>query len=81
MERAGIPPGSPRSGGLKRVAGDAQARISAPTVLLSRAKFRLHRTPHRADTLTWRRFLKIQAAGLLATNFFEVDCVNLVNAC
>lgn len=33
--------------------------------------------PQRADTLSWRRFLKIQATGLLAADFFEVDCVNL----
>jgi hypothetical protein len=33
--------------------------------------------PQRADTLSWRRFLRIQAAGLLAGDFFEVDCVNL----
>ena len=33
--------------------------------------------PQRADALSWRRFLKVQAAGLLAARFFEVDCANL----
>jgi len=33
--------------------------------------------PQRADTLSWRRFLKVQSAALLACDFLEVDCVNL----
>jgi hypothetical protein len=28
--------------------------------------------PKRAGTVSWRRFFKIQAAGLLARDFFEV---------
>jgi putative transposase len=52
-------------------------RVAASTVRRVLREHDIPPAPKRADTLTWRRFLKIQAAGLLAADFFEVDCVNL----
>lgn len=52
-------------------------RVAASTVRRVLREHGIPPAPKRADTLAWRRFLKIQAAGLLACDFFEVDCVNL----
>ena len=52
-------------------------RVAASTVRRVLREHGIPPAPKRADTLTWRRFLKTQAAGLLASDFFEVDCVNL----
>jgi transposase InsO family protein len=55
-------------------------RVSATTI---RRILRAHRIPPagvRADATTWRAFLKSQAAGILAVDFFEVDCVGYAKA-
>jgi hypothetical protein len=52
-------------------------RVAASTVRRVLRQHGIPPAPKRCDTLTWRRFLKTQAAGLLACDFFEVDCVNL----
>ena len=52
-------------------------RVAASTVRRVARAHGIPPAPQRADALSWRRFLKVQAAGLLAADFFEVDCVNL----
>lgn len=52
-------------------------RVAASTVRRVLRAHGIPPAPKRADILSWCRFLKVQAAGLLAGDFFEVDCVNL----
>lgn len=55
-------------------------RVAASTVRRVLREHGIPPAPQRADTLTWRRFLKIQATGLLAADFFEIDCASLTKA-
>ncbi|HWG23047.1 integrase core domain-containing protein [Actinospica sp.] len=55
-------------------------RVSATTI---RRILRAHGIPPagvRADATAWRAFLRTQAAGILAADFFEVDCVGYAKA-
>jgi putative transposase len=52
-------------------------RVAASTVRRVLREHGIPPAPHRATTMTWRQFLRTQAATLLACDFFEVDTVNL----
>ena len=65
--------------GYQRIKGELQhldIKVSATTIRTMLRRHGLDPAPRRADT-TWRAFLRQQAAGIVACDFFTVDTVFL----
>jgi putative transposase len=63
--------------GYQRIQGELLKlghRVSASTIRLVLNALKIPSAPKRATDVTWRQFLHPQAATMLATDFFHVDC-------